>query len=361
MLQTDPGFSAEGVLLVSIDFSNSPVAQQPHLRVFRDLNYRMRAIPGVISEGQVGFPPVSGSGWNNTVGIDGAPAAESKKNAFFNRASPGYFHAMKTRVIAGREFDEHDTLSSPKVAIVNEEFARKYFGGKNPVGHTFHLEVGAGKQEPLFQVVGIVANTKYYDLQEEFRPIGFFPIEQDENPASGASLVLRISGSPSSVMKEAKAVVADVSPSISIQFRPFSEQLSDSLLRERLMATVSGGFGFLASLLATLGLYGVISYMVAQRRKEIGVRMALGADRIRVVTLVLREAALLVSLGVVAGLGLSVWMGQAAAALLYGIKPRDVASLIGASILLSAVALGASYLPARRAAAEDPMSALRVE
>lgn len=329
--------------------------------MFRALNERMQAIPGVISEAQVSFTPVSGSGWNNSVGIDGARAAESKKNAFFNRAGPGYFHTMKTRVIAGREFDEQDTLSSPKVAIVNEEFAKKYFGGKNPVGHTFHLEMGAGRQEPLFQVVGMVATTKYYDLQEDPRPIGFFPIAQDETPPPGANLVFRISGSPSSVIKQAKSVVSAMSPSISIQFRPFSEQLADSLLRERLMATVSGGFGFLASMLATLGLYGVISYMIAQRRKEIGVRMALGADRIRVLTLVLREAALLVSIGVAAGAGLSLWIGRAAAALLYGIKPHDAASLIGASGLLSVVALAASYLPARRAAAEDPMSSLRLE
>jgi putative ABC transport system permease protein len=132
-----------------------------------------------------------------------------------------------------------------------------------------------------------VANTKYYDLQEEFRPIGFFPIAQDEAPPPSANLVLRISSSPSSMMKQAKAVASAMSPSVGVQFRPFSEQLADSLLRERLIiTTVSGGFDFLASLLATLGLYGVISYMVAQRRKEIGVRMAPGADRIRVLIFV---------------------------------------------------------------------------
>lgn len=361
LLVTDPGFKTEGVLLVGIDFSKTPLAQRDHLSVYRELSEKMKAIPGVVSEAEVGFPPVSGSGWNNSVGVDGARAAESQKNAFFNRAGVGYFQTMKTRLVAGREFDEHDTLSSQKVAIVNEEFARKYFDGKNPVGHTFHIEAGAGKQEPLFQVVGMVANTKYYNLQEDFRTIGFFPIAQDETAGPGINMVLRISGSPTSVINQAKAAVASMSPAIGIEFRPFSEQLADSLMRERLMATVSGGFGFLAAMLATLGLYGVISYMVAQRRKEIGVRMALGADRRRVLLFVLREAALLLAIGLAIGVVLSLWAGQAASTLLYGIKPRDVESLIGACLLLSLVAVGASYLPARRAAAADPMSSLRSE
>lgn len=361
LLTADPGFASEGVLQVGIDFSKAPYAKEQRLNIYRDLTERLSAIPGVVSTAQVGFTPVSGSGWNNSVGPDGAPAAESKKNAFFNRASPGYFRTMGTRLLAGREFNEHDTLSSTKVAIINEEFAKKYFGGANPVGHTFHLEVGAGKQEPLFQIVGLVANTKYYSLQEDFRPIGFFPIAQDETPGPGADFVLRIAGSPGSVIKRAKAVVAAMSPSISIQFRPFSEQIKESLLRERLMATVSGAFGFLAALLATLGLYGVIAYMVARRRKEIGVRMALGADRPRVVRLVLREAMLLLTIGLAAGIVLSLWAGQAAATLLYGVKPRDILSLAAASVLLAAIALIASYVPARRAAADDPMAALRTE
>ncbi|HEY1212332.1 MAG TPA: FtsX-like permease family protein, partial [Bryobacteraceae bacterium] len=361
LLSSDPGFAAEGILEVGIDFSKTPFAKEQRFNMYRELTERLSRIPGVISAAQVGFTPVSGSGWNNSVGPDGAPAAESQKNAFFNRAGPGYFRTMGTRLIAGREFDEHDTLGSAKVAIINEEFAKKYVGGVNPVGHTFHLEAGAGKQEPLFQIVGLVANTKYHTLQEDFPPIGFFPIAQDEKPGPGASFVLRIGGSPGAVINRAKAALAAMSPSIGIQFRPFSEQLKESVLRERLMATVSGGFGFLAALLATLGLYGVIAYMVARRRKEIGVRMALGADRGRVVRLVMREAMVLLTVGLAAGIVLSLWAGQAAAALLYGVKPRDGASLIGASILLSLSVLVASYVPARRAATVDPMSALRVE
>jgi predicted permease len=295
------------------------------------------------------------------VGPDGTTAAASGKEGWFNRAGPGYFHTMGTRLIAGREFTERDTLSSPKVAIVNEMFARKFFNGANPVGHTFHLEAEAGKPEPLFQIVGLVANTKYYELREDFKPLGFFPIAQDETPGPGVNFVLRIAGSPSGVIKAAKAAVAGINPLMGIQFRSFSAQLEDSILRERLMAALSGGFGLLAGLLATLGLYGVIAYMVARRRNEIGVRIALGADRGRVIRLVLGEAILLVGVGLAAGLLIALWAGRAAAALLFGLAPRDPVSLVAAMGLLTLIALLASYGPARRAAAIEPMDALREE
>jgi putative ABC transport system permease protein len=303
---------------------------------------------------------VSGSGWDNSVGPDRAPAAGGKE-AFFNRASPGYFRTMRTHLTAGREFNDRDTLSSPKVAIVNEMFARKFFAGANPVGRTFHLEAEAGKPEPLFQIVGLVRNTKYYELREDFKPLAFFPVAQDENPGPGATFVLRMADSPGRLMNAAKTTVAAMNSSIGIEFKSFSAQLQESLLRERLMATLSGGFGFLAGLLATLGLYGVIAYMVARRRNEIGVRIALGADRARVIRLVLREAILLLAVGLVAGVVLALWAGRAAATLLFGLQPHDVVSLVAASVLLATITLVASYVPARRAAALDPMAALRDE
>jgi ABC-type antimicrobial peptide transport system permease subunit len=162
-------------------------------------------------------------------------------------------------------------------------------------------------------------------------------------------------------MKSVKEAVAEISPTISIEFRSFSQQLDESLMRERLMATLSGAFGILAVILATVGLYGVISYLVTRRRNEIGIRIALGADHGRVILLVLQEAALLLGAGVAAGVILSIWAGTAAATLLYGLKPYDVVSLVGASLLLAGIALAASYVPARRAAALEPMVALRDE
>ena len=268
---------------------------------------------------------------------------------------------MGTPLVAGRDFNDRDTLASPKVAIVNEVFARKFFGGANPVGRTFRLEAEAGKPEPLYQIVGLVKNTKYYELREDFIPIGFFPIAQDDDPGAGATFVLRTTGPVGEVMRRVKAAVAEVSPVIGIEFRLLSEQLRESLLRERLMATLSGGFGLLAGLLATLGLYGVIAYMVARRRNEIGLRIALGADRGRVIRLVLREAALLLVVGLGVGAMLAFWAGRAAATLLFGVQPYDGATMVAAVALLTVVALASSYVPARRAAALEPMVALRNE
>ena len=359
LMTTDSGFKSEGVMTVGINYTEMPKARRQGLN--RELLDRLSTQAGVVSVAQVDMTPVSGSGWNNDVGPDGTRAASSGKQAFLNRVGPGYFRTMGTPILAGREFTDADTLSSPKVGIVNQEFARKFFDGKNPVGHTFHLEAEAGKPEPLIQIVGLVKNTKYYEISEDFKPLGFFPTTQNEEPGPGANFVIRVSGSPGSVINGTKAAVAEISPAIAFEFKSFSRQLEDSLLRERLMATLSGAFGVLAVALATVGLYGVISYLVTRRRNEIGIRIALGADRGRVIVLVLREALLLLGIGVAVGVLISIWVGRTAATLLYGLKPYDPVSLVGACLLLAAIALAASYVPARRAAALEPMVALRDE
>ena len=361
LLAVDAGFRAEGVLAVSLDLRRPDYSKDRLPVLYRELQERLSTQLGVLSIAQVGFTPISGSGWNNNIGPDGTVAGGSGKESYFNRVGPGYFRTMGTPVIAGREFNEGDTLSSPQVAIVNELFAAKFFNGANPIGRTFHRQVEKGKQEPLFQIVGLVKNTKYYQLREDFLPIGFFPVAQNDDPGAGATFVLRITGSVGEVMGHVRTAVAEVNPAIGIEFRLMSKQLEESLLRERLMATLSGGFGFLAGLLATLGLYGVISYMVARRRKEIGVRIALGADRGRVIRLVLREAVLLLVVGLGIGALLAFWAGRAASTLLFGLKPYDPISMLGAMVALSIVALASSFLPARRAAAVEPMVALRDE
>jgi putative ABC transport system permease protein len=361
LLTTEAGFKAEGILTVNVDFARAQYPKERRMGVYRELHDQLAAIPGVVSAAQVWFTPVSGSGWNNDVGPDNTTAAASGKFSFFDRVGQGYFRTMGTSLIAGREFDDRDTLSAPKVAIVNEMFARKFMGGGNPVGRTFHLEAEAGKPEPLFQIVGLVRNTKYYELREDFLPIAFFPITQDDDPGPGATFVLRVVGSPGGLTSAVKTTLAKFSPAIGVQFQSFSAQVEDSLLRERLMATLSGGFGLLAGLLATLGLYGVIAYMVARRRNEIGVRIALGADRRQVIRLVLREALLLLAFGLTAGLVIALWAGRAASTLLFGLPPYDPVSMSAAVALLAAIALAASYGPARRAAALEPMVALRDE
>ena len=277
--------------------------------------------------------PISGSGWNESVRPDAFTG--EPKNSFFNRYGPGYLKTMGTALLAGRDFDARDTVGAPKVAVVNEAFAKRFFEGGNPVGHTFRVEGEAGKPDRIYQIVGLVRNTKYYELREEFIPIAFLPIAQDENPGNGATLVVRTSGRPQDAIRTLKAAVAAVNPGFVLEFQVMTEQIEESLLRDRLMAVLAGAFGVLAAVLAAIGLYGVIAYMVARRQNEIGVRMALGADRASVIRLVLREAMMLLAAGLAIGIGLALWAGQAAAKLLFGLKPNDAVTFVAASLLLA--------------------------
>src|SRR5262249_9901987 len=189
-----------------------------------------------------------------------------RQDCWFNRAGPGYFQAMETPLMAGRDFDERDRLGSSKVAIVNQTFARRIFGDENPVGRSFRVEGAAGKPDPIYQVVGVVRNTKYSELREDFKPIAFFPIEQNESPGANATFVLRTSGAPGPLCRAASGAITGTQPNLGIQFIVLTAQLKESILRDRLMAALAGAFGILAALLAVLGLYGVIAYMVARRR-----------------------------------------------------------------------------------------------
>jgi len=357
LLSVDTGFRAEGIVEIDLDLARPHYSMDRRPVVYSDLLQRLSSRPGVLSAAQVLFTPVSGSGWNDMVRPEGSNAASKEAN--FNRIGPNYFRTMGTAIVAGRDFDQRDTLGAPKVAIVNEMFARQTFSDPNPLGRSFRVEGQAGKADPIYQVVGIVRNTKYYELREDFIPISFLPIAQNEEPGADAAYVLRTSAPLGGLFNAVKTTVMEVHPQIGIEFRVLTDQLKDSLLRERLMAMLSGAFGLLAASLATLGLYGVIAYMVARRRNEIGVRMALGADRGRVIRLVLREAGLLLAAGLGVGTGLALWAGRAASAMLFGLQPHDPATLAGAIAVLAAVALLASYGPARSASRLEPMDALR--
>ena len=359
LLAVEPGFRAEGITSINLGLRAAQYTKDRLPLVHRDLLDRIRATPGVVSAAQVMLMPINGGGWDENTWADGSTAKH--EDCFFNRVSPNYFQTMGTALIAGRDFNDRDTLSAPKVAIVNEAFARRIFGAGNPVGRSYRTQGPAGKPDPIYQVVGVVHNAKYYEVREDFLPVAYYPMAQDDDPGTDITFVVRSALPPGEIRQTLKSAITQANPAIALEFHIFSDTIQASLLRDRLMAILAGVFGGLAAVLATLGLYGVIAYMVARRRNEIGVRVALGADRGRIIRMVLREAVVLLGVGLAIGTGLALWAGRAAGALLFGLKPYDPAALASAIVLLAVVALIASYWPAFRASRVEPMSALREE
>jgi putative ABC transport system permease protein len=236
-----------------------------------------------------------------------------------------------------------------------------FFNGVNPIGRTFQIEEAPGKPQPAYEIVGFARDSKYNDLRDPFEPLIYVPVAQDEMVATWARLMVRSRATGSVVASAVSALAREVHPASVVTFRTLESQVIDSLVRERLLATLSGVFGGLAALLATIGLYGVMSYMVARRRNEIGIRMALGASRRDVVRMVMREAGMLLVAGVIVGTGLAIAAGRAAATLLFGLRPGDPSTLVTAIAGLGLVAMLASYLPALRASRLEPTEALREE
>ncbi len=362
LMTLDAGFAQEGILIANLDLRRTGLPNEQLPPLFDSVISRVAGLPGVQSAAHAFIVPVSGSGWNNNIIINGQKPASAVVN--FNAVSAGYFKTMGTPILTGRDFDDRrDTPMSEKVAIVTESFVKKYFEGQNPIGRAFQIEEGAGAPRPLYQIVGVAKDTKYTDLREEFKPIGFFPISQGDvkELSPFMQVVIRSSAPLSTITPQVSAAVGAVNGGIILQYQTMKDQVRDSLLRERLMATLSGIFGALAGVIATIGLYGVMSYMVARRRNEIGIRMALGADRGEVVRMVMREAGLLLGAGLLVGGVMAIAAARTARTLLFGLEPGDPATLAMSAIALAAVAMLASYLPALRAARLEPTEALREE
>jgi len=355
----DPGFRQEGVIVTAVDFRQTGVAETEQAPLHQHLLDRLQRVPGVRSAASVFIPPISGGGWwNETILVDGAV---QRVEPNLNWVSRGFFGTMQTPILAGRDFEAHDTLAAPRVAVVNESFARAFFGARNPLGRTFQIETGPGEPRPLYEIVGLVRDTKYDHVREPFGPIAYFPMTQNADPGMSDRIVMRSDLPLAALVPVLKQAVAEVNPNILITVDTLVAQVGKSLLRERLMATLSGVFGALAGLIAAIGLYGVMSYMVTRRRHELGIRMALGADRRLVVRLILKEVVLLLVPGVIVGLVVAAAAAHATASLLYGLQPGDPATLVSAAAILCAVGLLAGYLPARRAARLEPNTVLREE
>jgi predicted permease len=353
------GFQQSGILVTNVDFERLHLPEERFTEYKRDLVKRVQAIPGVESAANAMLVPFGGSSWNDNVLLEGSD--QDAGVGWINYLGPGYFQTIGTPLLAGRDFDDRDTATSVKVAIVNQAFVSKILKGAAPLGKRFRIHEPPGKPRPLYEVVGVTRDNKFQDMHEEFLPFMYFPATQQEKPSPDDQILIRSSLSVTSLMGSLKQTIADVNPSIDLEFRVLKTRVQDSLRQDQLMATLSGFFGFLAALLAAIGLYGVISYMVVQRTKEIGIRMAIGAHRVDVLRMILREAGILTIAGLVIGTGLALGTAQAAKSLLFGLRPRDPLTLVMAVILLSAVATLASFLPAHRASKLDPLTALRYE
>ena len=353
------GFQQTGILVTTVDFDRLHLPEERYTEYKRELVKHVQAMPGVESAADAMLVPFGGSTWNDEVLNEGSDADAG--SAWMNYLGPGYFHTIGTQLLAGRDFDDRDTATSVKVAIVNQAFVQKILKGADPLGKRFRIHEPPGKPRPLYEIVGLTKDNKFQDMHEEFLPFMYFPATQQEKPSPDDQILIRSSLPLASLMSSMKQTIGDVNPGIDLDFKIFKTRIHDSLLQDQLMATLSGFFGFLAALLAAIGLYGVISYMVVQRTKEIGIRMAIGAERVDVLKLILREASLLTITGLVIGAGLAFGAAQAAKSLLYGLKPRDPLTLVAAVVVLSAVAAFASFWPAYRASKLDPLIALRYE
>jgi putative ABC transport system permease protein len=354
----DPGFRTNGVLIAGLDYARLQIPLERRDVFQRELLGRIRAIPGVDAAAETNIVPLSGSGWGNTVWIDGHDGTQ-RQDSNFSSVSSDYFETLRIPMMAGRDFNDHDTTQSPRVAIVNEAFAKKLGLGANPLGVRFRREATPSSPEEVNEIVGVVRDTKYRNIRQPARPIAYLANSQEKDPDNSMQVLVRSELPMEAVEAAIRHTMREENGGISFGFDVLQEQIRQSLLAERLLATLSGFFGGLAVLLAMIGLYGVMSYTVAERTSEIGIRMALGARRGDLTAMILGKAARLLAAGLALGAVLSLAAGSAASALLFGLKPRDPETLAMAIAVLAVVALAASYLPARRAAALDPIASLR--
>jgi predicted permease len=289
--------------------------------------------------------------------VDGQPLTGDRRIRYaFNVLGSGYFSALQIPLLAGRDFGPQDQAGAPHVAIINESMARRLFGDANPLGRHF----GQNTRE-MVEVVGVVRDTKYGNLVDAPRPVLYLPIGQTPW-ASQTTFLLRYTGAGETLTNVVRQRLSAVDPHLPMfRINTLDLEARESVLRQRLLALVSTSFGLVALLLAAVGLYGLMSFAVAQRSKEIGVRMALGADRKRVVRMTLAESLSLIALGILIGVPSGVVMTYAARSLLFGLTPGDPLSVVLVVATMTAVVLVAGYIPARRAAGVDPMVALRVD
>jgi putative ABC transport system permease protein len=368
LINLDIGFDRSNVLIINANGHQLKLHAEESSALFKEILARLKSLPGTESASMSVLTPISDRRWNSDFHLQsgGGPTGDDTL-ANMNYVSPGYFTTLRSPILAGRDFNDHDVAGAPNVAVINETMARRFFPQTDPLGKYLLIEDMPGTTTPPFQVIGILKDAKYGSLREETEPTIYFPVAQlAKSPGPGGvieslTFEIRATSRPSALARGAAEAIAGVNKSISLTFRTLEEQVDDSLRQEQLLATLSGFFGGLALLLAMIGLYGVMAYMVTQRQKEIGIRMALGAGSSSIVRLVLRTVGFILVVGVVAGVGISIATTRLLQKMLFNVSAHDTWTILVAVSVLAAVALIAGYFPARRASRLDPMAILRNE
>jgi predicted permease len=355
------GLTPENVITFRVSPELNGYTSERSRQLFERLEDELAAIPGATGVSSALVPLLTGSNWGSSVAVEGFQAGpDTDVNSRYNEIGPAYFQTLGMTLLAGRDFTRADQLGAPRVAIVNEEFARKFNLGRDAVGK--RMNNGSGRESALdTEIVGLVKNAKYSDVKDPVPPLFFRPYRQDEQ-IGVISFYVRTGLDAEQFLANIPKVVARLDPNLPVQeLRTLPQQVRENVFLDRFISVLSAAFAVLATLLAAVGLYGVLAYTVAQRTREIGLRMALGAAPERVRRMILRQVATMTAVGGAIGLSLAVAIGTLAASLLYQLEGWDPAVLTTAAAALVVVALGAGLIPALRASKIEPMRALRYE
>jgi predicted permease len=362
LAKQDLGFRPEHVLEVGIGPRIAGFRQDQLNPLYQALLARVSALPEVRVASLSLYSPMSGDGWGGQISVQGYfPPSKQGADCQWVWVGPRYAEAEGMTLLLGRDISPGDLQGAPKVAVINESFAQHYLAGQNPIGHRFSMDVPAKTYE--VEIVGVVKSFRFDNPWEVNGPVAFLPLAQEEGPASyAANIEIRTSADPASLAGSVRRAVQEADKNLPVtSISTLREQVEGSLNKERLVARLSSFFGLLALLLASVGLYGLVAYHVARRTNDIGIRMALGAHRARVLWMVLGEALALVGVGLALGLPMAFAATRFISSQLYGVNPTDLATIAAVTMVLAAVGALAGYIPARRAAHVDPMVALRYE
>jgi predicted permease len=353
----DPGFDRDHILTIGLDTHLAGYSQAQLTGLYRRLIDRVEGVPGVRSAALASCELASGCGDASDIYVPGVPHANGETDAQERRVTNKFFATTGLPLIKGRGFADSDTEASPPVVVVNEEFVREFFNAKDPIGQYYGYDAENSRR---FQIVGVVSDSRINDIRESAPPTAYHSLLQDVIDAE--SLNVRTFGDPAELMPKIRDIVHSIDPNLPItDSSTVAELVSNSLSQQRLIARLTSIFGALALSLASLGLYGVISYTVARRTSELGIRIALGASRAAVLRLVFKQVLVVIAIGLLAGLVLSLLSARAVSSLLFGLSPYDPATMLGAIAVLVVVSLTSGLKPAWRAAQVNPNEALRSE